>query len=494
MLSRLSVRLRLAIAFSLVMAVLFTVAGFAARAVLAQNLNRSTDNGLRARAIDVASNLTDEIVAGARPSGRPGTLIEQGERYAQVMTPAGRVVDDTPRTAGRTLLTPAEISLATTGAVWATRPAGGGIDEPLRLRAVPVRSRGARFVVVVGAPLGGRRAVIRHVTKELLIGGPLLLVAVSIIGYLLAAAALRPVEAMRRMAARIPSDHGETMLLVPPANDELSRLATTLNDMVSRVERTLARERQFVADASHELRSPLAVLKGELQLARRADQSAAEHSASVESAADEVERLVRIVDDLLLVASSDEGRLSIRRERLDVSALLDGARDRAAKRLDAADRPIRHDERTGLAVDADPDRLQQLLDNLIDNAIRHGAGPIDLTARPAGDMVEICVRDQGPGFPEGFTERAFARFTRANPARSRGGAGLGLSIVQMIADAHGGAAGVRSEGGCCVWVRLPAAARDPAAGDQCAPAGGNTLTTSFPENSRSVSGRAGGGT
>jgi signal transduction histidine kinase len=229
--------------------------------------------------------------------------------------------------------------------------------------------------------------------------------------------------------------------------------------MLGRLEAAFARERTFVSDASHELRTPLAILKTELELALRGERSTAELREALRSASEETDRLAQLADDLLVLAHSDQEGLPIRAERVDAVQVLEGVRDRFALR--AAD----HDSEVlvippapDLAVVADPMRLEQALSNLVDNALRHGGGVVELSAEPADGRVELHVRDRGPGFPEAFMDRAFDRFSRGDHARSRGGAGLGLAIVAGVAAAHGGEAGARNrpEGGSDVWVAIPA--------------------------------------
>jgi signal transduction histidine kinase len=307
-----------------------------------------------------------------------------------------------------------------------------------------VRTRlDASRVLVVGTAIDDRNDALRTLAILLLVGGPVMLLLASAAGYGAAAAALRPVERMRRQAAAMTEPAGR--LPVGPADDEIGRLGTTLNAMLARLEDAYARERAFVADASHELRTPLAILKAELELALRSGRSPDELEAALRSAAEETDRLVRLAEDLLVIARVEEGRLPMRPVPLDAAAVLG--------RFGPADTPA------GLTVRADPERLDQALRNLVDNARRHGGGHVELAAERVNGSVELHVRDHGPGFPPAFLDSAFERFTRADPARARGGTGLGLAIVDVIARAHGGAAGAsnRAGGGADVWISLPCA-------------------------------------
>jgi len=284
---------------------------------------------------------------------------------------------------------------------------------------------------------------------------PLALLAASLGGYALAAGALRPVEAMRRRAAAVTAEQ-PGRLPVPSSGDEISRLAVTLNDMLARLQAAFEHERRFVADASHELRTPLALLQTELELALRRPRPREELEEALRSAADETQRLVRLAEDLLLIARADQGPLPIRPEPVAAAEVLVVVASRFAVRADALRRELRVEE-SEVLLRADPLRVEQALGNLVDNALQYGAGPVELSAVEADGVVELHVRDAGVGFPEGFRERAFDRFSRADEARSRGGSGLGLSIVDLIARAHGGQAGAgnRPRGGADVWFSVP---------------------------------------
>jgi signal transduction histidine kinase len=178
----------------------------------------------------------------------------------------------------------------------------------------------------------------------------------------------------------------------------------------------------------------------------------------VRSAAQETNRLSQLAEDLLLIARADQGGLPIRREHVPVGELFGTVADRFARRAEEHGHAI-DVRQSDAAVDADPSRVEQALANLVENALVHGAGPIDLYAVERDDVVELHVADSGPGFPDDFVARAFDRFSRADDARSSGGSGLGLSIVALIAEAHGGAAGVanRPGGGGDAWVTVPRA-------------------------------------
>jgi signal transduction histidine kinase len=268
---------------------------------------------------------------------------------------------------------------------------------------------------------------------------------------------------MRERAAQISVERPGERLPLPKAKDELSRLAETLNAMVARLEAGLARERRFVADASHELRTPLALLQAELELALRQPRSPEEAERALRSAAEEVDRLTRLAEDLLVLAQTDEGRLPLRRSEIAVRGLLEAVADRFASRADTGGRAVVVASSLDGFISGDRLHLERALGNLVDNAFRHGAGTVRLEAQSTNGMVTIRVIDEGPGFPADFLPRAFERFSRADEARSGGAAGLGLTIVEAIARSHGGRAAAANGPGGGAEVTLSLPVLDPSA-------------------------------
>jgi signal transduction histidine kinase len=331
-----------------------------------------------------------------------------------------------------------------------------GIDAVARLLAVPVQAQSGTRIVVVGTSLGDRNETLADLAALFLIGGPAALLLTSLAGYLAAGAALHPVESMRKRAAEISASGPRERLPIPAAKDELRQLGLTLNEMLGRIDATLERERRFLDDASHELRTPLALHKTGLELALRQGESEGELRAAIASGLVEVDRLVQLAEDLLVVARSEEGGLVLERESLGVTRLLSAVAGRFRAPLAETGRRLAVEETASeLVIDGDRRRLEQALTNLVDNALRHGAGEIRLWAERAPGAMRMHVCDGGTGFPPEFVARAFERFTRADAARTRGGAGLGLAIVETIARAHGGRAGLENRGGADVWIEIP---------------------------------------
>jgi signal transduction histidine kinase len=266
----------------------------------------------------------------------------------------------------------------------------------------------------------------------------------------------RPVEAMRQRAERISLSREGERLPLPAAQDEVRRLGETLNEMLARLEASLERERRFVADASHELRTPIAVLKTELETLLRV--AGPEARESLTAALEEADHLGHLAEDLLLLARAADGRLPVQRENVPIGDLLERTQQRFADRARQQGREIRIDVPSDIAASVDPLRIRQALGNLVDNALRYGTGDIHLRARQEHEAIEIDVGDEGPGFPPDFAPQAFERFAReegGTPTRS--GAGLGLAIVRAIAEAHGGNATIvrAPSRGATVRLRIP---------------------------------------
>jgi two-component system, OmpR family, sensor kinase len=257
----------------------------------------------------------------------------------------------------------------------------------------------------------------------------------------------------------ITAEQPHERLPVPRTGDELQELGETLNAMLTRLEQALERERGFVAEAGHELRTPLALSRAELDYALQYAETPEELRSALHDASRETDRLVQLSADLLLIASADQGELQLRADPLSGSELLDSVRRRFASRAEGEGRPLVTRAPDDLCIAADRLRLEQALGNLVENALRHGAGPITLTAGIVDGCVEFHVCDEGSGFPVDFVARAFQRFSRPETTRSAPGAGLGLAIVETIARAHHGAAiaGNRLNGGADVAIRLPRA-------------------------------------
>jgi len=445
---RLGVRLRSALAAAVVVVVASLLAGgvllITARSVLLDNIT----TGATDRAAQVVTALRSdngEPAALLRPSARERTVV-------QVVDASGRVVAASDALAGQ-----APIS--------ALRPRAGqrvreqrrlafAHDELFQIVAVGVNTTSGARTVLVGESLDTVDDGTEAVIAALLVGLPLLAVAVGAATFYFVGRTLHPVEAMRAQAASITSRNLHTRLPVPAADDEIAALASTMNTMLDRIESASAAQRRFVADASHELRSPLATVQANADLLHGVDLAEAP-ARSVARIRRESARMARLVEDLLLLARIDDDVLRVRHEDVDLDDLAYAERERVALEypglvVNAVIEPVR--------VLGDPDALQRVLRNLVDNAVRHAAGSVSISVRSADDHAEVLVGNDGPPIPPGDRDRIFDRFVRLDDSRSRtdGGTGLGLPIARDIVTAHGGVLTVDDlDTGAAMRIRLP---------------------------------------
>jgi hypothetical protein len=456
------IRLRVALVFTLALAVAFALGGWLFLSQLSAAMLRSTDTALAVR-LAQAGRYTEDEGKPSSPAvsrGKPAP----NEYIIQIVDASGRVTQASPDAGNVPLLSAAELRRARHGGLTLTRTL---YDEPERLMAGRL-AEGHGSVAIAGISLASNNATLRQVSGALLIGGAVLLIAAGIGAYWLARAALAPVERLRREVAALSERGARATVRVPGTRDEIAALAGTMNDLLVRLHGALARQRAFVADASHELRTPFAVLQGELELAGRPGRSREDLTAAVASAAEEAGRLTRLTDDLLLLARGDEATLSLQLARTDVTRLLALSAERASGRAAVAGVTCRIEAPAGLTAVADAGRLRQAVDNLVDNALRFAPRDTEIVlfGEMAGAVLVIEVRDRGPGFPPAFVPYAFERFARPDLGRARdsGGAGLGLAIVQAITQAHGGraVAGNRPGGGAVVRLEIPGPTEQPA--------------------------------
>jgi heavy metal sensor kinase len=440
--------------FAAVMALTFGVTGMAIYRTFRSDLNGSEDRALRSRSEEVTA-LVQRANASIVPSlAHVGSTEDD---FAQVLRPDGRVLAATPQVPVKPVLAGANLRRAGRGRILLERRPIEQLDGRVRVQAAPVDSPLGRVIVVVGTALGERDDELTNLSLLLTLGGVAALLAASLAGYGLAAAALRPVEAMRKRAAAIRPGESRQRLPIARSGDEIQRLGTTLNDMLERLQAAFTRERVFVADASHELRTPLAVLKTEIELALRRGRSAEELRRALESAGEETDRLVRLAEDLLVIARLDQGRLPHRTEEIAVNDLLAKAAERIQARAWQSGVTVGVCDGGSLRIEGDSLRIEQALENMLDNALRYARSEVRLSAVAQGSLVELHVTDDGPGIEPAILEHAFERFVRADRARARAGAGLGLAIVAAIAQSHGGHVHAANlPGGADVWLALRA--------------------------------------
>lgn len=356
-----------------------------------------------------------------------------GDLYAQSLTPSGEVRASSELLAGP-LLGSDRVEVGyrhATVAVYDDDAAAAGETKREREASLVLVRRTDDGYLAVGTSREDTLEALAQVRGQLLVGGPLALAVAGGLGYAVAGAGLRPIERMRSRAATISDRTAGERLPLPPAEDELRRLAVTLNAMLDRLDEGLQRERRFMAEASHELRTPLSLMLTEIELALTRPRSQAELAAALRSLHDEVRRLGALAEDLLERVRVSDGALPIEARPVDLVALATRVADRF--RPAAGTRAIRVVAPAPVVVPGDVLHLDRALSNLVDNALRHGGGDVEVEIRGAGGGVVLTVLDEGEGFPPDSTSQRARR-------------GIGLTIVEEIARAHGGSVEVHSSG------------------------------------------------
>jgi signal transduction histidine kinase len=426
--------------------------GIAAGAALlvitgSRTLQAAVDSGALQSAREVAALVDSDQLPQPVPQGGEGTAA------IQVVDANGKVRATSNGTDKLvSVLLPDEVAAVRSGQRLVVPGSRLGLAGPLRVVGVAAGPPNDPQTVIVAVDFGGARSGTRVLLVGLAIGAPLLLAVVALAMWWVTGRALRPVEQLRRGALAIS---GSGRLPVPPAQDEIRRLAETLNDMLARLDAAGARQRGFVSDAAHELRSPLASARTQLEVAAAVDAGTPAGELATDVLVD-IERLGRLVDDLLLLARLDEAP---RRPRvpLDLHALAAEVVGRyATARVPVELEPCEDD----CTVLAEAGAVRRVLVNLVDNAVRHARSRVTVTVAPR----TMTVADDGPGIPPADRERVFDRFTRLDWGRGRGsgGAGLGLAIVRELVAAHGGSVTLSdAEPGLVVTVHFPDPPKDP---------------------------------
>lgn len=447
---RLPIRARLTLVSSALMATVLLALGAFLYLRLEAELRDTVDLGLRSR----AALLVDRVAEGGGVSA--SALVEGDEAFAQLLAPDGRVI---ATSAGVTdPLLPADALDA--GSPRFLDRVVQTTEEPVPARLLATRIASGE-IVVVGASVEEQQEALARLLGLLALALPAAVLLASGVGWLVAGAALRPVERLRREADALSSAEPGRQLAEPGTRDELDRLARSLNRMLARLGAAVEVERRFVADASHELRTPLANLRAEIDVALRRDRTADQLSAALRSVRDETDRLGRLAEDLLVIARLSSGGLPVRREPTRLDEVVDATLESFAGRASQLGVTLRRAGDAPLHASVDALRIRQALANLVDNALRHtpSGGSVDVLLGRRGNAAEITVEDTGRGFPPDFLSRIGTGFGRADASRARedGGTGLGLTIVQAIVRAHGGrlTAANREGGGARVVVELP---------------------------------------
>jgi signal transduction histidine kinase len=367
-----ALRTRLAVLFAAAVAVLVALGAGLLVAQLSDSIDAALDSSLSARADALAQQVSpDGSVDNFQDGPGSRSVLTPAQTLAQVVGSSGRLVESSDGAGPSSLLSEAQLTSARTGTVAVTSSLPDG--QAVRLLAMPVPNTGnPPVVVVVGTTHEVAAAALSRVLVAVWVGGPAAVAVAAAGAWLVVGAALRPVERMRVQAAAISASDRDARLSTPKTRDEIARLGQTMNELLDRLQGALAQQRAFVADAGHELRTPLTTLRAELELAARPDNDLADLRAAVEAAAGDTDRLIRLAEELLALAKTDDSRDTSRREVVDIAGIVAAAAAADAARRTATSPVIEVELRraTPVLVWADPDSLRSLVDNLLTNANR----------------------------------------------------------------------------------------------------------------------------
>jgi signal transduction histidine kinase len=448
-----SVRFRITAIAALAVAVILIVAGFVLLSVQRGQLTDNLDAGLARRADDLTSAglIVDDPPLVLTNLAGDDAVVQLVDRSGVVVAGTANAIDVAP--IGPTDVEPGTDDVVTTVSALPVE------DDQYRILSRAVTTSTGDAVLHVATNTDEVNAVVAELRTALLVVIPLAIAVISAIVWWLVGRTLRPVESIRTEVASIDVDDLDRRVPEPRAGDEITRLATTMNAMLGRLATATRQQQRFVADASHELRSPLTRLRAEIELARAGVAgSGLDDDLAAELIAD-VDHLARLVDDLLHLARSDAREQRERYKTLDLDDIvLEEAREVRA----TASSSIDGSAVSGAALVGDAGQLRRMVRNLLDNAVRHATSRVELSLIEDGGVVRLTVTDDGPGIPAGRAEEVFDRFVRIDDARTRGtgGTGLGLAIARDIAERHGGSIELDGAhaGGARFVVVLPAAA------------------------------------
>jgi signal transduction histidine kinase len=440
-----SLRVRLAVVTVVIVAVVFTITAVGLMALERQTLLANQTGKLRSEAAAVA------LAVG---EGRPMPTDLPPNYGVQVVSASGSVEAGTDSLREKPPISTVQPRLDSTEEVPLTLSSlrgDDGVDEIMATTVATPEGQRTIFVAAYGSLV--ERSV-RTLGVGLAVAFSVVLFVTGILAWLLTGRTLRSVELLRAEVASLAEDDLSRRVRVPTGDEELARLASTLNDLLARIEAAEQARRAFVSDASHELRSPIASLLTTIDVARahpeRADWGDVARAVSVEG-----QRLSRLVDDLLLLASRDEGRSSAPHQAVDLEEICFSEVDRLRSQGTVV---VRGSQIGPARVLGDPDELFRAVRNLVDNAVRHASTSVTISLRTEDGDAVLVVADDGPGVDPATAADLFHRFTRADEARARphGGAGLGLAIVAAIAASHEGTVRfLEVERGASVELRLP---------------------------------------
>jgi heavy metal sensor kinase len=475
-----NIRLRLTLWYTVILFLILVIFSVAVYIGLTRSLFIATDNHLQREVGEILGNLEFETAAdnkdeeaGEDDDKRPvsgGLAAGIKLNYEPEEGVYWRILD----AEGRPLLDPGYFEGATVapGALNTDSPrfeyATLADDTPIRLYTAPfVLEQQGRGVIQVAENYHHIQEVQRLLIYLLALSIPFTLLAASMGGWFLASSALAPIDRITRAAAQISARDLYQRLNLKLPNDEVGRLATTFDTMLARLENAFEQQRRFIADASHEMRTPLTILKGDVEVALNRPRSAQEYRETLEMVNQTADRLNALVEELFLLAWADSNQYPLQIQHINLAQILTdevrslmphALKKQVSLHLDVPDE---------LPLPGDPAKLARLFRNLIENAIKYSPAEasVTITATPVNDQAHIDITDTGPGIPPEHLSQIFERFYRVDKARSRqntdvssSGAGLGLSIAQWLAQAHGGRIEVTSQVGegttFTIWLPL----------------------------------------
>ena len=460
-----TLRARLTVWYTALLSGMLAVLGLAALVLLERGLHENIDASLDsvARSIVETTQTTPRFGSGLDDILESFFFPGFSRRSFRMLDPLGR---PDPRVAPRGRLqfpiSPEALENAKHGrSTYTTISLPDISPAPVRLLTVPVFERGRlRNFIQVAMSLESAETARSRFLFVLLGLAPLALGGAGIGGWFLARRALAPVDAMVEAARRIEAEDLSRRLEATDNNDELGRLATVLNDMLARLERSFTAVRHFSADAAHELRTPLTILKGEIEVALRASQTEDEYRQALSSCLEEVDRLSALVNDLLFLARSDSGSLELAHTSVNLADVIEDVRPALLALAEPKAVSCCISSPAAVWVRGNTPMLFRLIFNLGENAIKYtpAGGRVELRLTRRADQARLEVQDTGPGIAAEDQGRVFDRFYRADSARTRGGAGLGLALVRSIVLLHNGQITLESEAGrgSCFRVVLPA--------------------------------------
>lgn len=448
-------RVRLTLWYGSALALILVIFSTVLYTVTARSLREQVDQSLEETATTAVRSLESR---GFLPLISEDELLSQFpelariDKFFQIFSPSGTITIRSPNIRQHEVpLSRRALEVAFTGRS-VLESAKYPNEPPLRLISVPIMFRGTLlYIVQVGTSMESVEETLQRLLLILLVTMPVALAVSLAGGWFLAGRALLPVDAMTDAARRIAAGDLTQRITMPTSADEIGRLAATFNEMIARLDASFRQIRQFSSDASHELRTPLTVMKGETELVLRRPRPVEDYQAVLESNLEEIDRMTRIVEELLFLSRADMGEVKMESLPVRLEALVEDIQQQACLLGQEHDVQVVLGTLQPATVRGDELRVRELLLNLVDNAVKysHRGGKVEISLLTDATQARLSVNDQGIGIPQELQGRIFDRFYRTDEARAhtKKGTGLGLAICAWIAEAHKGRIDVRSQVG-----------------------------------------------